>query len=166
MAEIAQLWGCCILQVDGIHFLRITPAEDFGTLKNAVSERDVPIHPTILEQGFLDFVASKGKGPLFYGKAVRSKDGGMHASKGVGNHLAQWVRKQGFTDKRKAPNHAFRHWFKTACQSAGILDSLADAIQGHQGKGGEAERYRHGHLETMQDAIKRLKVPCQMASNP
>jgi integrase len=119
VAEIAQLWGCRILQVDGIHFLHIAPAEDFGTLKNSVSEREVPIHPAILEQGFLDFVASKGKGPLFYGKAVKSKDGGMHASKGVGNHLAQWVRKQGFTDKRKAPNHAFRHWFKTTCQSAG-----------------------------------------------
>ena len=159
VAEIAQLWGCRILRIDGCHVLRITPAEDFGSLKNDVSERDVPIHPCVIEQGFLEFVRSKGDGPLFYGKAVKAKKGGMHASKGVGNHLAEWIRSKGFTDTRKAPNHAFRHWFKTACMKEGIQDSLADAIQGHTGNGGEAKRYRHGHVRTMAEAIARLRVP-------
>jgi hypothetical protein len=38
----------------------------------------------------------------------------------------------GCSDTHKAPNHAFRHWFKTACMKEGIQDSLADAIQGHR----------------------------------
>jgi integrase len=69
------------------------------------------------------------------------------------------VRSQGFTDKRIAPNHAFRHWFKSACLRTGIADSLADAIQGHTGNRGEADRYRHADVRTMAEAIARLKVP-------
>jgi integrase len=159
VAEIAQLWGCRILEIDDYPILRIAPAEDFGSLKNDVSERDVPIHPCIIEEGFLDFVRSKGEGPLFYGKALKAKEGGMHASKGVGNHLAQWIRSRGFTDKRKAPNHAFRHWFKSACLRTGIPDSLADAIQGHTGNRGEADRYRHADVRTLAETIASLKVP-------
>jgi integrase len=156
VGEVAQLWGRRIVVEDGIPSMRIAPAEDGGSLKNEGSERTVPIHRAIIGQGFLDFLASKGDGPLFY---HRRAAGQKHPSKGVGNHLAEWIREQGFTDKRKAPNHAFRHWFKTACMSEGILDSLADAIQGHAGNQGEARRYRHGHTRTMVEAIARLKVP-------
>ena len=70
-----------------------------------------------------------------------------------------WIRAQGFNDTRKSPNHAFRHWFKSACMKVGIQDSIADAIQGHKGTRGEADRYRHADLRTMADAISCLKVP-------
>jgi integrase len=156
VGEVAQLWGRRIIVLDGIPSMHIAPAEDGGSLKNAGSERTVPIHPAIVDQGFLDFVASKGDGPLFY---HRRASGQKHASKGVGNHLGEWVRNQGFIDTRKAPNHAFRHWFKSTCMKEGIQDSLADAIQGHTGNRGEADRYRHADVRTMADAIARLKVP-------
>lgn len=163
IAELAQLWGKRVLKVDGVHVLRLAPAEDGGSLKNEGSERDVPIHPAMVEQGFLEWVIEKGEGPLFYKKAVRAKEGGRHASKGVSNHLAEWIREQGFTDKRKAPNHALRHWFKSAMLRAGVQDSIADAIQGHKGNQGEAGRYRHVDVKTMAEAIGKLKVPLSVA---
>ena len=159
VGEVAQLWGNRILEIDGIPVMRIAPAEDGGTLKNEGSERDVPIHPVILEKGFLSFVRERGNGPLFYGRASNPREGGRHASKGVANHLASWIRECGFQDKRKAPNHAFRHWFKTACQKAGVQDSVADAIQGHVGSRGEADRYRHVSVAVMLEAIQRIPVP-------
>jgi integrase len=73
--------------------------------------------------------------------------------------LAEWIRANGFTDKRKAPNHAFRHWFKSACQRAGVLDSVADAIQGHSGIRGEADGYRHSGVAVMAEAIAKIQVP-------
>lgn len=162
VGELAQLWGRRVVEIDGVWTVRIAPAEDGGSLKNEGSERTVPIHPAILERGFLAFVRSRGDGPLFYGqmrKAVRSTGGtGRHASKGVANHLATWIRENGFTDPRKAPNHAFRHWFKTRCQRLGILDSVADAIQGHA-SGEEADGYRHGPITTLAEAIRRIPVP-------
>jgi len=166
VGELAQLWGSRIVDMDGIPVMKIAPAEDGGSLKNEGSERDVPIHPAVVERGFLEFVRSRGDGPLFYGRTRTTKErnpGSRHASKGVANHLAGWIRENGFTDKRKAPNHAFRHWFKTACQRAGILESVADAIQGHQGSRGEADTYRHPGLDVMAEAIRRISVPTTAA---
>jgi len=186
IGEVAQLWGNHVVKVDGIDALKIAPAADGGSLKNEISERSVPIHPALVERGFLDFVRSKGAGPLFYGggrkgvsppvgrgtKRTRGADAGLkakshdgapaakrHASKGVTNHLAAWIRENGFTDPRKAPNHALRHWFKNACRRAGVLDSVADDIQGHSGNRGEADRYRHADIAVMHDAIQRIPVP-------
>ena len=156
VGEIAQLWGRRIVAIEGIPSMHIAPAEDGGSLKNEGSERTIPIHPAILDQNFLKFVASKGDGPLFYN---RRASGQKHPSKGVANHLASWIRSLGFTDTRKAPNHAFRHWFKSTCMKEGIQNSLADAIQGHRGKRGEADRYRHADVRTMAEVIARLKVP-------
>jgi integrase len=66
IGEVAQLWGNRITTEDGIAAMAIRPAEDGGSLKNEASERTVPIHPAILEAGFLDFVQQQGSGPLFY----------------------------------------------------------------------------------------------------
>ena len=66
VGELVQLWGRRIVNSDGVWMMKIAPAEDGGTLKNEGSERDVPIHPAVLERGFFDFVKSRGDGPLFY----------------------------------------------------------------------------------------------------
>lgn len=164
VGEVTQLWGKHVMQRDGIHFIWITPTDDGGQLKTEESEREVPLHPALIEQGFLDFVATRRGGPLFYGGERATPrpprpDASSHAAKGAANRVREWIRNQGFNDKRKAPNHAFRHWFKTACMRAGILDSVADAIQGHAGTGGEAAKYRHRDLATMAAAIVKLPVP-------
>jgi integrase len=116
VGEVAQLWGRRIVEADGVIVMKIAPAEDGGSLKNEGSERAVPIHSAILERGFLEFVRARGDGPLFYrarAKGTKPAPDRRHASKGVANHLAEWIREKGFTDKRKAPNHALRHWFKS-----------------------------------------------------
>ena len=40
-----------------------------------------------------------------------------------------------------------------------MLDSVADAIQGHKGKRGEADGYRHVSVDVMAEAIKNIDVP-------
>jgi integrase len=121
VGEVAQLWGHRVTKVHGVVVMKIAPAEDGGTLKNEGSEREVPIHPAIIERGFLDYASAKGAVPLFYRGARKGgarSVGRRHASKGVANHLAAWIRENGFTDMLKA-NHALRHWFKTACSERG-----------------------------------------------
>lgn len=157
IGELVQLWGKRVTNVDGHNVLVIAPAEDGGSLKNEGSERTIPLHPVLIEAGFLDFVRSKGDGPLFYRRSS-GKASKRHASKGVSNRLAQWIREAGFDDLRKAPNHAFRHWFKSAAARGGMSDSMADAIQGHAGKT-TASAYRHFEVRTMGDAIASLPLP-------
>jgi integrase len=76
----------------------------------------------------------------------------------VANHLADWVRQQGFDNPRKAPNHALRHWFKTAASRVGIPDSVADAVQGHAGRS-VAATYRHFDLKTLAREVAKIAVP-------
>lgn len=157
IGELAQLWGKRITEREGHYVMVLAPAEDGGSLKNEGSERTVPVHPALIEAGFLDFVRSKGEGPLFYGRSS-GKPTKRHASKGVANRLAQWIREAGFRDRRKAPNHALRHYFKSAAAKAGVADSMADAIQGHAIKN-EAGRYRHFDIQGMVEAIAAIPIP-------
>ena len=171
VGELAQLWGRRVRQDGETWVIDIAPAEDGGTLKNVGSERTVPLHPILIEQGFLHFVRATGDGPLFYGsaekrarhrgtnRAAREKDkpGRRHASKGVTNALATWIRGKGFDDPRKAPSHSLRHWTKTALQAAGVADSIADALQGHVEQSA-AGGYRHAGLATLLAAVEKLPV--------
>lgn len=166
IGEVAQLWGSQIRLEEGIHVMAIAPAEDDGSLKNEGSERIVPIHPAVIAAGFLDFAKSRGQGPLFYRRSS-GQPSKRHASKGVTNRLSDWIRDIGFTDTRKAPNHALRHYFKSAAVRAGISDGLADALQGHAVKT-DAGRYRHFDLKTKAHAIASLSIPprtSQLAEN-
>lgn len=166
VGEIAQLWGKRVTTINGIDVIRITPADDGGGIKNAGSERDVPIHPAIIERGFLAFAKSRPNGgPLFYGDTKakprpRKSETSGHASDGPINRVREWIRDHGFTDKRKAPNHAFRHWFKSKCSDLDIQDSVADAIQGHTDQSAAAG-YRKISLAKMDEAIRKLPVPTQ-----
>jgi len=171
VGEIAQLWGSRVTTINGIPIIRISPAEDGGTIKNAGSERDVPLHPAIIERGFLEFVKTRPKGgPLFYGgknamPRPRQSETAGHASDGVINRVREWIRENGFDNPRKAPSHAFRHWFKTKCADLDIPDSVADAIQGHTDQSAAAG-YRKISLAKMAEAIRKIPVPSRRASLP
>jgi integrase len=157
IGEVAQLHVSHVFEEDGYHVVKITPAIDAGSIKNAESERTVPIHPALLAAGFLEFVRTKGEGPLFYGRSSGDPKR-KHASKGVANRLATWIRANGFSDRRKAPNHALRHWFKTEASRVGISDSVADAIQGHTDSSSSGV-YRHIGVALMASALEKIELP-------
>ncbi|MCJ2068779.1 site-specific integrase [Methylobacterium sp. J-030] len=161
--DIVQLWSEGVTVEEGVPVLRITPAPDGASLKTVGSERVIPMHPAVLASGFIEFARSRN-GPLFYGSRPRRKireDGeGKHPSKGTSNRVSEWVRKQpGFQDKRKDPNHAMRHWLKSAAAKAGVLDSVANHIQGHTDSS-VAGRYRHhDDLKSLADALAKIPIP-------
>ncbi|WP_413710778.1 hypothetical protein [Rhizobium sp. Rhizsp82] len=164
VAEIGQLWGSMIVKDDNGHpCMYIGPSPDGGSIKNDESERTVPLHPDIIEDGFLEFVAKRGSGPLFYGgsagkPAKRVRDDQKHPSKGVSNRVGQWVRGLGITDPRKAPTHSFRHWYKVELQRRSkCSDRLVDAIQGHAAAS-DAGGYYKAETSDMLQAISQLDL--------
>ncbi|MER8546480.1 tyrosine-type recombinase/integrase [Mesorhizobium sp. M1169] len=157
ISEVAQLWGSFVKKADGIHYLDIKAAPDAGSIKEDVSERTVPLHPQLIEDGFLEFVQARGDGPLFYGKSSGDREK-KHASKGVSNRLGTWIRENGFNDKRIDPNHGLRHWFKTHADDVGIQDRMVDKLQGHA-PSTEAAKYYHPELSTKLAALKKIKLP-------
>jgi integrase len=159
IGELAQLWGEEIKIENGVHFMQIRAAPDGGSLKTPNSERQVPLHPALIKEGFLDFVKTKGKGPLFYRRSSGDPNK-RHASKGISNHVGEWIREQGFRDPRKAPNHAFRHWWKSTAARVDVQDSLADAIQGHAGRS-VASTYRHFDLKKLAEGVAAIPIPSE-----
>ena len=152
--EFSQLRGEDVQEVEGIWTVNITP--EAGAVK-AKEARVVPLHQHLLDQGFLEMVAERGSGPLFYDPDRQRvpKDSNRHFKK-VGERLADWVRKDvGITDPDVQPNHAWRHTFKTMSYAAGIEERVADAIQGHA-PSTTGRRYGGAPLKAKAEAIAKL----------
>lgn len=128
VGEIAQLRSEDILRAQGVTCIRVTP--EAGTQKGDKA-RLVPLHPHLLEQGFMAAVKER-TGPLFYDPAnYRGGSDGNPQSKKVAERLAKWVRSIGVTDTEVQPNHGWRHRFKTQARLVGMDPETRDAIQGH-----------------------------------
>jgi integrase len=109
--------------------MKIVP--EAGSLKTAGSERVVPLHPAVIEAGFLQFVSKLPVGPFFPGLPpdVFGKRGG-NGTKVIG----RWVRSLGLTDRRISPSHSWRHRFKTLSRRYELMSDIANAITGHHRK--------------------------------
>jgi integrase len=154
--EYSQLRGEDVAEVNGIWVLRITP--EAGTVK-AKEARIIPLHPHLIEQGFLKVVKENGPGPLFYDPHRRrtDSDSNRHFKK-VGERLASWVRNEvGIVDPAVHPNHGWRHMFKTLSYAAGIEERVADAIQGHAPKS-TGRKYGKPSIEVLAAAVAKLPI--------
>lgn len=122
VGEMVQLRKKDVRQAGEHWVLRITP--EAGTVKVG-GAREVPIHPHLIEMGFLKFVEAASDGFLFMWSGS-----GRAALRTAKNRLTQEVRKAA-PDPNVQPNHGWRHTFKVVGGEAGIQDRTLDAICGH-----------------------------------
>lgn len=158
VGEICQLRVEDIGQEDGIWYMDLRA--ESGTLKNAWSQRKVPLHSSLVSRGFITFVKSRGSGPLFYDPAKRRPSAKKPQGSIVAKRVANWVHTLGLDvgkAARKAPNHAWRHLFRTLARDAKVADSVASAILGHR-PATVGESYGEARLVTMAEAIERMNV--------
>ncbi|MBB2495958.1 site-specific integrase [Aquipseudomonas ullengensis] len=130
LEELCQLYTDDITSVNGIHCIRIADQHEGQQLKNPGSRRVIPLAPSLLQLGFLDYVekvSAVGAQMLFADlKAVRGKYG--HApSKWFGRYKL----KLGISDSRKT-FHSFRHTFIDEMRDCGVQDSLVKRMVGHE----------------------------------
>ena len=146
--EIVSLNHSDVKLVDGIWCIQIEKA------KTRASERIVPIHPAIIEQGFLKHVSARHGQRLFGAEASSNKalikrlQRWLHGIKGLQLGLKHNV----------APNHGWRHWFKTMAREAGVEDSVIDAIVGHT-PASAGGRYGTVTVRTMALALDKIPIP-------
>jgi len=105
----------------------ITITPEAGAVKNKEA-REVPLHPHLVEMGFPEFVARSDDGHLFLTPG-RSGDV-LGPLQGVKNRLAEFSREV-VSDENVAPNHGWRHRFKTVGMDVGVSERVLDAICGH-----------------------------------
>jgi integrase len=133
MGELTQLRGVDIIEQDGIPALKISP--EAGTTKTGKA-RVVPLHDHLVAQGFLEFVKTSGKGPLFYtvsvvNTAIDPTNPKKPRYVKARERVADWVRSLGLNDPELAPNHAWRHTFKAIGFRSAMSEKVIDAIVGH-----------------------------------
>ena len=125
VGELAQLRKQDVFQRNGHWIIRITP--EAGTVKTNEA-REAVLHAQLIELGFPEFAAAAADGYLFLSPA---DDGSVRGPlQGLKNRLAEFSRKI-VSDPNVAPNHGWRHRFKTIGMEAGIPTRVLDAIQGH-----------------------------------
>ena len=115
--------------------------------------------PALLAEGLLEYVADLPKdGPLF--PKVTPDRFGKRGGNGT-KTLGRWVReKVGITDKRKAPNHSWRHRFEDQCRKVGVSREIRFAIQGHSvGAVGDTYGSEGYPLKVLAAAIEKLPNP-------
>jgi integrase len=156
LAEVVEAHTDDVEMIDGLWCLNLREdnREQNQTLKNEPSVRKLPLHEEIIQQGFITYAHSLPKGPLFpqyrKNKYNRRND---HASK----KNSEFVRGLGITDRRKAPMHSWRHYFKTVARGL-IEEQISDAISGHRSES-EGRQYGTYELRLMAEAIAKLPNP-------
>jgi len=163
--EACQLYTEDVKEIDNIPYLAIRTDldEDEITdkrLKNKSSIRNVPIHPTLIQIGFLDFVASRrfdAKSPRLFKELNAGKTGRYSNpfSKWFGGFLASTFEK-----KPKATFHSFRHHFRDALRDARISDENAEALGGWVGEDEEHRHYGDGpNLRMLLEDLSKVAYP-------
>jgi hypothetical protein len=104
-----------------------------GTVKTR-KERIMPLHPHLLDQDFREFASKKrGAAPLFYSLArQRNPNRKNPTCTSVGNKLAHWVRNGlKIEDQSVAPNHGWRHRFKTIARRVRMAPASSSTSIAH-----------------------------------
>jgi integrase len=134
--------------------------------KTQSSVRDVPLHPTLIQLGFLKYVSAiQAAGhtslwPALVSNSEKSKDSEV---------LGKWFNRF-IHDTLKMPAtvvfHSFRHTFKDLCRDALIPRDLHHALTGHASDKDEknvGDDYGKGFsLETKLSQIKKIKFPFKL----
>jgi integrase len=109
--------------------IRFTPEAGEGIKGDA---RVVPVHPRLVELGFLAFVKAAPLGPLFYNPSQRRRaNARIPQGDLVARELAEWAGTVVAAPDLGKVLHAIRHRFMTCCRHAGIEEQYVEAIAGH-----------------------------------
>ena len=115
---------------------------DAGTVKGKKA-RQVPLHPHLVELGFIDMVKAAPGGHLFVTPNPEEPDPKKRVLgplKGVTNRLAAATRAV-VPDPTVDPNHGWRHRFTALSYEHDVSDDLSRVIMGHSGKDVHAKVY-------------------------
>ena len=141
-------------------FIHIREDTEAGLkLKNAASERHVPVHSELVRLGFLVFVmAARDANQQRLFPLLRADKYGRLTAK-WGEHWSVYRREVcGIADRRMV-FHSFRHTFKDYARLAGIDEGIQRQLMGHSARD-VADEYGSGPWDhQLVEAMTRYRVP-------
>lgn len=155
--EIAQLEKVDVRLEGGIHVFDVN-TRGGKKLKSRSARRLVPIHPKLIELGFLDFVAAS-PGPLIF-SSLPSKDGRNRLAAAYGKRFAALLRKKAKITDERLVFHSFRHTFATKARAAGIGEEELGRLLGHSAGASVTAGYGKGPgVERLHELVKSIQLP-------
>jgi integrase len=140
-------------------FISITDSDGNQRLKTTSSRRVVPIHPYLIEVGFIRFFEESKKnnkdGWLF--SSLKPASDGTRTgnwSKWFGRYLRETVK---IVDSRLV-FHSFRHTFKNRCRQAGVPEDIHDALTGHVNNSVGRSYGGQYPLKPLVEAVKKIDI--------
>ena len=159
LEEFAQLQHSDIKTRDGISYFDIN-ADGSKQLKNEQSIRKIPIHPKVIDLGFLNYIDENIGHPndqIF----PELKPGGSDNKLGA-NFTKWWSRYRvaiGVYEKG-LDYHSFRHGVTTKLYEADVSQAFIDELTGHEGAGTSQVTYKKEMpLKPLYDAISKVEWP-------
>ena len=170
--ELAQLRPGDVRQEDGVTFIDIcresvrerrkkaAEGERGKGVKTRTSLRRIPLHPILIDAGFLGLVENaKARGAewLFDLKTyARYEQRGKYMS----NKLNRMIDDAGITEPEYV-FHSFRHSMKQALRDLdGVKEEISDLLTGHSFAISVGRKYGRGAgLQTLDRAIRKVKYP-------
>ena len=130
LGEIVQLLASDVREENGVPYIDINKGEGTKSLKTTSAVRQVPVHPRLVEVGFLEYVEARRKveptGRLFPDVTLAT---GGQPSKAFSKWFSRYLRDIGLK-RPELTFHGFRHTFIRAIRDAKVPDSRIKAIVG------------------------------------
>lgn len=160
VGELAELRRCDVRKEGGVPILDIRPTTTRPG-KNATMQRMMPLHPAVIAEGFLAYVATLPADPMapIFPAVTASKDG-TRTTNAQAAH-GRWVREVvGITDPRKVPAHSWRHRMEDELRKIRVVEEVFDAITGRHNPRNAGAGYGKGFRGMPDEVLKDLaKVP-------
>ncbi|SIP97111.1 hypothetical protein SAMN05880582_101215 [Rhizobium sp. RU20A] len=139
VSEAGNLHKEDFFESDGRWFWKVTTVGN-RALKNLSSERRIPVHAALINEGLIDFVKAAPPGRLFKGETKEDVS--------VQPRMSTWVRTLIPYEKRPelSPNHGWRHLFEDLCRRYRVPEDAQHYMTGRT-NGGSQQHY--GRSEVM-----------------
>ncbi|TIN92453.1 MAG: hypothetical protein E5Y06_23365 [Mesorhizobium sp.] len=121
---------------DWFYHIRAKPSR---SIKNSNSERRVPVHPALVDEGFIDFLDKAKLGVRLFTRSP-SQD------------ISRFVRGTIKIARNVPPSHGWRHLFEDLCTASGVSDDARAYITG---RGTGTSRDRYGRSDAMLPGLAR-----------
>lgn len=151
--EACQLYKEDVRDIDGIWCLDVNGSKD-KKIKNSSSNRMIPIHPKLIDMGFLKYVEGCTDEERLWGNLTYCKVNGY--SNSLGKWYQRFNRRYVTTDKLKTL-HSLRHSFADGLKQQRVEKELISELMGHAQESITMSRYGKRYKpEVLLEVVKMI----------
>lgn len=153
--EIVQLRHKDIRTLNDIVYIDVND-DNQKKLKTKYSNRRIPLHPRLMEWGFLEFLhgrASPASDERIFKEVSISKQG--DPSHAYSKTFSRYLKDVGVKNSHLS-FHSFRHTFSDACDNASITEPQRKAMMGHSDQSASAQYGTGASIPVLFEAMSKI----------